>query len=146
MYARITPGACSLTWLMASHSLYLRKDKIMWFIPHSKTPGQAHRQNALIHICISSGKQNSKSFQTISVPLGGYKLAAWGKEVLSSPPKLTQEVTGKVCSQRPAALTTAAPGKDHPGNGAVRAFNRLLLTRPQSSQPQTTKACLRTAV
>lgn len=96
--------------------------------PHSKPTRQAHYQHSSIHICISSEKQNSPSFQAASALLGSYENWQLGqmKIPLSHPTNLTQDVTRELCSNGPPALLTTIPAeKDHPGNEAVQVFNWL---------------------
>lgn len=85
-----------------------------------QNPIQAHYQHSSIHICISGEKQNSKSFQATSALLGSYKNWQLGemRMSLSSPFKLTQEMTRVAGSNCAATLTTISTEKDHPGNEA----------------------------
>lgn len=131
-----------LTWMMVfSFTLFKKVPNYVQFIPHFKTPKQAHYQHLSICICISSEKQNSKSFQATSVLLGSNKHWQLGemKIPLSSPSKLTQEVTRGLLKL--PCYTDHNLDRERPPL-KMRQFRFLtgsLLTIPQNSQPQTTK-------
>lgn len=140
--AKLLHGAlCDSPGWWSFHSLYLRKYKIMCSLFLIPKPQDAHYQHSSIRICISSEKQNSKSFQATSVLLGNHKHWQLGemKIPLSSPSKLTQEVTRGLLKL--PCYTDHNLDRERPPLG-MRQFRFLsgsLLTIPQNSQPQTTK-------
>lgn len=120
-----------------SHSI---KESTKWCVKptsHSTTPRQAHHQYSATHICISSEKQNSKSFQATPALPGSHKNWQLGemKIPLSSPSR--QEVIREVGQ---IALLLRWPQSQQRTTLWMRQFRFLtgsLPTIPQNSQPQT---------
>lgn len=122
-----------------SHSI---KESTKWCVKptsHFTTPRQAHHQYSATHICISSEKQNSKSFQATPALLGKpQKLATGRNEDSSFFSVQTGSDTRGWANCSPAMLTTISAEKDHPVMRQFRFLTGALLTIPQNSQPQTT--------
>lgn len=136
----------SLTWLMAFPFALLNSQKSYALNAALQNPERSPLPAFLKHICISSEKQNSQSFQATSALLGSYK--NWQvretKIPLSPPSTLTQEVTRKVCSDCPATLTTIGQGKTTLGIRQLGSPACSLWPYPRIASPRCGKPDSRT--